>query len=215
MCLAGQFTGWGCGSCNGAQAAAEQANERAKRLAAALAAVNTENQRLAKKRGVKDYAVPANPSELEKMFSGKSEKDAEIALLKKRAEELEKQLARQKDEHQQLEMRLDEEVAQKNAYIESNDMYEKRMQELEERMQISLEKEAERRKAAELNASAFKQRIKNLEFLLKELQDTGDDDDDDDSDDSDSDESSSSSDSDSDSDSDEEEGAADEGTKST
>ena len=164
---------------------------------------------------MKDYAVPANPSELEKMFSGKSEKDAEIALLKKRAEELEKQLARQKDEHQQLEMRLDEEVAQKNAYIESNDMYEKRMQELEERMQISLEKEAERRKAAELNASAFKQRIKNLEFLLKELQDTGDDDDDDDSDDSDSDESSSSSDSDSDSDSDEEEGAADEGTKST
>ena len=46
------------------QIAVNEINERAKKLSEALAALSAENQRLAKKRGVKDYAVPANVSEV-------------------------------------------------------------------------------------------------------------------------------------------------------
>lgn len=42
----------------------EEINDRATKLSEALAAVNAENQRLAKKRGMKDYAVPPNASEV-------------------------------------------------------------------------------------------------------------------------------------------------------
>lgn len=48
----------------GTQIIVEEINDRATKLADALAAVNAENQRLAKKRGMKDYAVPPNASEV-------------------------------------------------------------------------------------------------------------------------------------------------------
>ncbi len=46
------------------QVAVGEVTERAQKLSEALAALSAENQRLAKKRGVKDYVVPANASEV-------------------------------------------------------------------------------------------------------------------------------------------------------
>ena len=82
------------------------------------------------------------------MFSGRSPKDVENAQLKRKIEEMDEEAAQQKEAQHQLELQLEAEAEQKNACIQSNQMYEKRMQELEERMEFSRKKEAERRSAA-------------------------------------------------------------------
>lgn len=56
--------------------------------------------------------------------------------------------------------------------------YEEGMQKMEERMELALKKEAQRREAAELALRGCKQRVKNLEFLVSELRGDGSDDDD-------------------------------------
>jgi hypothetical protein len=147
----------------------EELNRRAVALSEAMAELAQENMCLSNAKGAGSL-----PSARGASSSGGAEKQlaAEREANKRRLAELEAQLSRQAAQLHDTEAKLRREEQQRQAYADSNGLYEKKVLELEEKMADSLAKESQRRQAAELSAKRLKQRV-------KELQDDDDDDDDD------------------------------------
>lgn len=110
---------------------------------------------------------------------------------------------RKKDEIiDDLNKRLVEEENAEKSLKSSIAEYEKKIVALEKKLQDSLEKEKQKRMIAESNAKRFKQKIRNMQFIIDDLQSQIDNDEDDNDDEDDDDEKSGSGSSGSDSDDD-------------
>jgi len=153
-------------------------------LSEAMTDLAEDNMKLAQQRGVRGYAA-SGMLDAESVV-GRRKREQEVAEARKRAEELEAAAVRREQQLKDLQAKLKREEAQRQAYVESNALYERKVMELEEKMHDSLLKEASRRNAAELIAKRLKQRVKDLEFLVSELQAAEEEDEDEDEDDSES-----------------------------
>ena len=101
--------------------------------------------------------------------------DKERTKLQEQVEELKENLLTAEEKLQkkekriiQLNTKLMDAVNKKNAYSESNDLYEEKLKALEQELTENLHQEGIRRQEAEYVASKLKKKVAELQFLLDE-----------------------------------------------